>query len=168
MSKSNCVARTSKRPRSLRIDCRCEPPTSSATTLPAGMPASVTTRGCSIATPIRGVDLVYYDKANRVEYDFIVAPGVDPSTIELTFTGVAEIKSGDEGDLVLETTAGDLIVSTPFVYQDFDGERHQVAAAFERRGARGAGFALGPYDRSQPLIIDPRPRDGNLRRWQRL
>ena len=102
-----------------------------------------------------GVDLVYYDKANRVEYDFIVAPGVDPSTIELTFTGVAEIKSGDEGDLVLETTAGDLIVSTPFVYQDFDGERHQVAAAFERRGARGAGFALGPYDRSQPLIIDP-------------
>ena len=78
-----------------------------------------------------------------------------PSAIELTFSGIAEIKPGQDGDLVLDTGAGDLIVSTPFVYQDFDGEKQQVAAAFERRGAHGAGFDLGAYDRTRPLIIDP-------------
>ena len=102
-----------------------------------------------------GVDLVYYGKGNDVEHDFIVAPGVDPSTIDLAFTGIAGIRFADEGDLVLETVAGDLVVSRPHVYQDFNGEQRQVAAAFERRGVQGAGFELGAYDRTRPLIIDP-------------
>jgi hypothetical protein len=32
----------------------------------------------------RGVDLVYYGNQGRLEYDFVVAPGADPSSIQLT------------------------------------------------------------------------------------
>src|SRR5262249_28872810 len=36
-----------------------------------------------------GIDVVYYGNQGRLEYDFIVSPGADPSAITLGFTGPA-------------------------------------------------------------------------------
>ena len=38
-----------------------------------------------------GVDLVYYDNGDTLEYDFIVAPGADPDRIRLEFSGLESI-----------------------------------------------------------------------------
>lgn len=42
----------------------------------------------------------------------------------------------------------------PYVYQEIDGRRVEVAAAFEP-DAEVFGFRLGDYDRTHPLVLDP-------------
>jgi hypothetical protein len=49
-----------------------------------------------------GIDLVYYGNQRQLEYDFIVAPGVDPRRIVFDVSGAKRIRRGAHGDLVLE------------------------------------------------------------------
>jgi predicted extracellular nuclease len=103
-----------------------------------------------------GVDLVYYgSQQGQLEYDFVVAPGSDPSPIALDFAGVRSLRVNADGDLVLGTAVGDVVQHAPVVYQDVAGERRMVAASYTRLGARKIGFRLGEYDRSRELVIDP-------------
>ena len=53
-----------------------------------------------------GIDLVYRGLSDKLEYDFIVAPGADPNVIELAFEGTERIRVGETGDLELETPDG--------------------------------------------------------------
>src|SRR5205823_11591712 len=58
------------------------------------------------------------------------------------------------GDLVVQAQGQILLQHKPVVYQDVAGERHAVAGTFWLEGNQ-VGFALGGFDRSQALIIDP-------------
>ena len=60
----------------------------------------------------------------------------------------------DAGDLVISTAGGELRQHRPIVYQESDGGRRQIAGRYQLRGGE-VRFALGRYDRSQPLVIDP-------------
>lgn len=72
-----------------------------------------------------GIDIVYYGNGRRLEYDFVVAPGADPSKIELAYEG-ADSRSIDKGgDLVLMTKAGELRQRKPVVYQEAVGRQGQ-------------------------------------------
>lgn len=53
-----------------------------------------------------GIDLVYYGKPQQLEYDFIVAPGADPTAITLAFAGVNDASVDVSGDLLLKATGG--------------------------------------------------------------
>src|SRR5215472_2035711 len=53
----------------------------------------------------RGVDLVYYGTQRQLEYDFLVAPGADPSVIELAFPSTKRLSIDNNGDLSI-TVAG--------------------------------------------------------------
>ena len=115
-----------------------------------------------------GIDLVYYDKQGQLEYDFMVAPGADPSVIELAFENVRDVAI-DDGALVLRTPAGEVRQQRPVVYQDgatkatgssvmpavAAASRHEVTGQFEQTGPHSIRFALGDYDPTQPLVIDP-------------
>ena len=48
-----------------------------------------------------GIDLVFYDQQQELEYDFVVAPGADPEAIRLGFEGAQSLLIDAEGDLVL-------------------------------------------------------------------
>ena len=50
-----------------------------------------------------GVDLVYYGNQGQLEYDFVVAPGADPSVLKLVFRGADRIEINGAGELVLHT-----------------------------------------------------------------
>jgi hypothetical protein len=113
-----------------------------------------------------GVDLVYRGQDRQIEYDFVLAPGVDPRRIRLTLQGVDAITPGRDGDLVLHTSAGDLVQRAPNVYQEVKGKRKRVGGHYvllptaSRRNAgqstpRQVGFVVGHYDPARPLIIDP-------------
>ena len=69
-----------------------------------------------------GIDLDYYHNGGQLEYDFIVAPGADPSVIELSFDGVDDLSQDRRGDLVLRTDAGEVRHQRPFVYQEDHGK----------------------------------------------
>jgi len=49
-----------------------------------------------------GVDLIYYGNRGRLEYDFVVAPGIDPGLIALRFRGGSEVAVDQNGDLLLK------------------------------------------------------------------
>ena len=123
-----------------------------------------------------GIDLVYYGNQRQLEYDFRVAPGSDPNQIALSFEG-ASVRL-DSGDLVLATTGGDVRFHAPHIYQpaismqsaanaksaagqagpngEADGNAETpVPGSFRQLADNKVGFALGAYDHSRELVIDP-------------
>jgi hypothetical protein len=101
-----------------------------------------------------GVDLLYYGDQRQVEYDFIVAPGANPSRIRLAYEGVDGLRVDGSGDLVLSTRLGELKQRKPRVYQDIGGRRVEVAATYRLQGRR-VGVEIAAYDHRRPLAIDP-------------
>ncbi|MGB7924147.1 MAG: SBBP repeat-containing protein [Pyrinomonadaceae bacterium] len=102
-----------------------------------------------------GVDLIYYGNQRQLEYDFVVAPRVDPGVIKLKFEGASNLEVNQEGDLVLRIAGEELRQLKPVIYQEMDGARQMVAGNYVIKGRNQVGFELGAYDRSRPLVIDP-------------
>jgi len=102
-----------------------------------------------------GIDLVYDGTGGALEYSFVVAPGADPRAIGLAFDGVRGRRQDAHGALVLGTARGDLVQRAPAAYQEVDGRRVPVAASYAPTGTVGATIALGRYDPTKPLVIDP-------------
>jgi IPT/TIG domain-containing protein/beta-propeller repeat-containing protein len=101
-----------------------------------------------------GVDLVFRGDQQQVEYDFTLAPNANAKQIRFAFDGVDSMTTDKDGALLLRTPHGTLMQSRPLVYQEIDGRRRVVDARYRVSG-KAAGFALGSYDHSKPLIIDP-------------
>lgn len=102
-----------------------------------------------------GVDAVFYGRDQQLEYDFVVAPGSDPSVIAMQFDGVRRLHLDESGSLLLDCPGGTLRQPAPVVYQEHGGRRQTVAGRYVVQGANRVGFALGAYDRTRPLVIDP-------------
>lgn len=102
-----------------------------------------------------GIDLVYYGNQGKLEYDFVVAPGVDPSPIRLRFDGAERIEVDPGGDLVLHTELGEIRQQKPIVYQDLDGGRAPVEGRYVCLNDTEVGFQVAGYDPTRELVIDP-------------
>lgn len=101
-----------------------------------------------------GIDLVFYGSQGHLEYDFQVAPGSDPSQAELEFSGAKRVELR-EGALILTGQRGSVRLDPPRVYQKIAGREQPVSGGFVLRGTNRAGFAIGNYDHSRELVIDP-------------
>ena len=88
-----------------------------------------------------GIDVVYHGNQRRLEYDWIVRPGADPTTIELGLAGVDHLRLREDGALALVSGGIQLLQERPVVYQLIDGKRRLVPARFVVRGRRRVGFA---------------------------
>ncbi len=102
----------------------------------------------------RGIDLVFHGDSGSLEYDFLVHPDGNARQIALDISGASGLRVEPDGSLVIATSAGDIRWNKPVVYQWKDGARHSVAGAFALHGHR-VTFALGVYDRTRDLVIDP-------------
>ncbi len=105
-----------------------------------------------------GVDLVYYASgAHELEYDFLLAAGVDPSTLEVELDGVQSLSIDTDGSASLELrSGGELRQPRPVAYQlDAAGGKRFVPAAFRKLGSARLGFHVTGFDRTRPLVIDP-------------
>lgn len=102
-----------------------------------------------------GIDVVFYGNQSQMEYDLIVAPGANPAAIRLAFEGAGKAVIDKQGNLVLKTSNGDLVLHKPAVYQEAAGKRKTIASSYKilRNGA--ISFKVAAYDRSKPLVIDP-------------
>jgi uncharacterized protein (TIGR03437 family) len=98
----------------------------------------------------RGVDLAVYGNGQRIEYDWIVAPGADPRSIRFSFTGVSKMRVDHDGDLILETSGGEVRHTRPRITQS----GREIDGRFVLKGDE-VRFEVGAYDRARPLIIDP-------------
>jgi hypothetical protein len=102
-----------------------------------------------------GIDVIYYEREGMLEYDFRVAAGSDPRAIRMTYSGMSRLRIESNGDLVLETAAGEIRHHRPVIYQEFAGTRREVDGRYRIRSRREVGFEIGAYDQTRPLTIDP-------------
>jgi len=100
-----------------------------------------------------GIDLEYAADAEGIyETTYRTAPGADPADIRLRYNAPLVLK--EDGTLAIAFQAGTLTESAPAAWQDIDGVRVPVAAAFRLDGQE-VGFEIGAYDPAYPLTIDP-------------
>jgi len=107
-----------------------------------------------------GLDLVYYARAQSLEYDLVLRPGTDPAVARLEFQGLDGVALKADGSLELRVGTRSVTHHRPIAYQEVAGRRQRVNATFRLASAAGAsaavvGFEVGAYDRALPLVIDP-------------
>jgi hypothetical protein len=100
-----------------------------------------------------GIDLIFYFRDGQLEYDVIASPGADPNTVNFQVEGARPSLTGD-GDVAIKIGANELVrLRKPYAYQD-SGAATLVPASYSLHDGK-LSFALGRYDHSQPLTIDP-------------
>src|SRR5439155_11876644 len=93
-------------------------------------------------------------RSGHLEYDFTVSPGADPSLIGVGLKGTSGLSLASSGDLMIGVGDNTLIQARPRIYQTARGILQPVTGGYALEGDR-VGFALGSFDRSRPLVIDP-------------
>lgn len=100
-----------------------------------------------------GVDLTFYFREGQLEYDVIASPGADLSAVNLQIEG-ANPSLTREGDVSIKMGANELVrLPKPYAYQS--GAAATVVPTNYSLHYGRMSFALGDYDRSRPLVIDP-------------
>lgn len=111
-----------------------------------------------------GVDLVYYGNDGQLEYDFVVAPGAEPSRIRLAIQGADQADVTENGDLRLVVAGRELRWRAPVLFQEADGGRVRVPGEYVLDPVAVSGdsplvhhvtFRVARYDRTLALVIDP-------------
>ncbi|HZQ70286.1 MAG TPA: hypothetical protein VFA68_17290 [Terriglobales bacterium] len=101
-----------------------------------------------------GIHVTCRGRHGSLEYDFKVAPGAMTRDIVMEIMGASSIQLTASGDLAIRTRQAELRFQKPNAYQEIDGAKRPVTARFVVNKRR-VTFALGSYDRSKLLIIDP-------------
>jgi Bacterial Ig domain/FG-GAP-like repeat/PKD domain/RTX calcium-binding nonapeptide repeat (4 copies)/Beta-propeller repeat len=102
-----------------------------------------------------GIDLEFYDHEGAVEFDWIVASGIDPSQITMVYAGMDQLSIGADGRLVLQFGGNEFVQHAPVTYQLIAGEQQVVESSYRLGEGGEVRFALGAYDPGLPLVIDP-------------
>jgi hypothetical protein len=102
-----------------------------------------------------GIDWVLYGNPQRLEYDFVIAPHASARRIRVNVQGADHLAVAEDGALLINAGKRTLRQLPPSIYQTAaDGTRRAVTGRYVVAG-RQFSFALGPYDHSRALTIDP-------------
>ena len=102
-----------------------------------------------------GIDLEFHGDHGRPEFDLVLAAGADPGVIRIGIEGADAVALAATGDLVVTAGAHELTLTRPVAYQTGPSERIAVDARFVPGDNGDVRLALGPYDPTRPLVIDP-------------
>jgi len=104
-----------------------------------------------------GVTALMQNAAGNVEKIFTVAPWSDPRAIHIQVEGATMMRVSAQGDLIIETGHEALTFTAPIAFQQTaNGERESVVVAYALDElTHRYGFAVGAYDMSRELVIDP-------------
>jgi len=102
-----------------------------------------------------GIALRSYFDGGKPRYDFVLKAGIDPAVIRMKFDGTESVRVDSKGDLVLDSFKGEIRQSGLLAYQMVDGKRKVVPAGFKQQADGTVTIAVGEFDGTLPLIIDP-------------
>lgn len=100
-------------------------------------------------------DIVGLGKAygDNVEKLFYIKPGAEFDDIKVKLSG-GELSVNKHGELEVETELGTVKFTKPIAYQENEGNREFIEAAYVVNGDE-YGFKVGEYDTERGLVIDP-------------
>ncbi len=109
-----------------------------------------------------GIDLTYSGTGGQLKGTYAVAAGSDPSQIRWRYSGAEKVSVDKAGDLQIYLASesnGVQAVSVreqaPVAWQEIGGQRLPVSARYVVGSNGDVNFALGSYNHSHPLTIDP-------------
>lgn len=88
---------------------------------------------------------------------YTLTAGADPGRIRWRYDGVEDVTlAAETGALTLTLpNGGKLTEAAPVAWQTIGGRAVPVAVRYILHPDRTIGFAVGDYDRTQPLVLDP-------------
>lgn len=101
-----------------------------------------------------GTDIQYYGSGSKLKYDFIVAPGSDPSQIKMRYNGQRSIQMDGE-NLLIDLGFMQIKEVIPSSYQIRNGVKEEVKCRFLLTGTEVTFVFPEGFDTQLPLIIDP-------------
>jgi hypothetical protein len=105
-----------------------------------------------------GVDLCVQGLVSHLKYEFHVAPGADYTQIAVRYEGIDWLSIGADGALEVNLGAGRGVIrdDAPYIYQEIDGQKVEVAGRFVLLDKRTYAFEItGSIDPDHVLVIDP-------------
>jgi RHS repeat-associated protein len=114
-----------------------------------------------------GIDLHYTGTDGQLKGTYIVAAGADPSRIRWSYAGAQDVRVDRDGNLVItlpappspisstETLTSTLIERAPIAWQTINEREVAVPVSYVVEPDGSVRFALGAYNPSRPLTIDP-------------
>ncbi len=103
-----------------------------------------------------GIDLDISGRRTSLKYEFHVAAGADYQQIAVSYAGIEGLSIDSEGALHVQTKLGELVDDTPYIYQEIDGQKVEVAGQFVLLDDHTYTFQVtGSFDSSRELVIDP-------------
>lgn len=103
-----------------------------------------------------GIDLTYYDRGGKLEFDWDVNPGAQPEQIQLELEGMQSLNVEANGDIKVEIEQGkNLILKAPEAYQENLGHKEIIGTSYKLLGQNLISLQLAPYDKGKKLVIDP-------------
>jgi len=109
----------------------------------------------SLGEVYKGIGLKLKAYGKNVEKLFYIKAGANPESIKIKIEGAKSLKINEAGELEVETGLGVVKFTKPSAYQEINGKRVKVAAAYTLLSKYVYGFKVGSYDKKETLIIDP-------------
>ncbi len=101
-----------------------------------------------------GVDLHWKVAEGQLKYEWLLAAGTDPETIQIQIKGADKVKKS-LGQLVIKNSIEDYVESAPEAYQIINDKRIQISCRWYVDGdVISYDFPQG-YDENYPIVIDP-------------
>ncbi|MGZ3904664.1 MAG: DUF7948 domain-containing protein [Bacteroidia bacterium] len=102
----------------------------------------------------KGISVKTFSSNNNIRYDFLVGPDGDPADIKMKFTGQDKLHIS-EGNLVINTSVGEIRQEAPYAYQVIDGVKVKIDCKYKLTEENNLSFEIAGYDHTKTLIIDP-------------
>ena len=98
---------------------------------------------------------MYYFRDGELEFDLIVAPGIDPRSIKMRFDGARSVAIDLRGALLVCAGDHSLRLDPPNAYQRSPQGNIPVSCRYVRTSDGSVAYSLDGYDSTEPLVIDP-------------
>lgn len=103
-----------------------------------------------------GIDLRYYSSAEgALEYDVIVSPGIDVSSVRLKVEGADRVRLCGDGALCLKVGGVEVRQLAPRASEMKGGRKVALDAAYVLKDGNEVSFAVRGHSPERQLIIDP-------------
>ncbi len=103
----------------------------------------------------KGIDVIYYGVNGSIEYDLELKPGASVEQVRIACEGARNIRTDEQGNLLIATTNGTLQQSRPLIYQTINGKKVPINGRYTIRENNVIGFDVPEYDHATSLVIDP-------------
>ncbi len=100
----------------------------------------------------QGIDLALKNQNGRIEKQFTLNPGTDPSKIQIGVKGADDLSLNEKNEIVINEH---IKATKPIAFQILNGQKEQIKAEYKIINKNTYGYSIGTYDPTQPLIIDP-------------